>query len=115
MGKNKDKRKRKRRKRTPAEHAERHSQNTPMIADAFAKVSSKAAGIFGKRCVSIGKSGLLLVDKQNKRGRRDKRGHHDGLSKYFWLVEYIRDVHGGGGSPRADGCRGSRFAVRAIE
>ena len=40
MGQNKDKKKRKRRKMTPAEHAERH--NTPMIANAFRRVSASA-------------------------------------------------------------------------
>ena len=43
MGQNKDKKKRKRRKMTPAEFAERHSQNTPTIANAFARVSASAA------------------------------------------------------------------------
>ena len=40
MGQGKDKKKRKRRKMTPAEHAERH--NTPMIANAFRRVSALA-------------------------------------------------------------------------
>ena len=40
MGQGKDKKKRKRRKMTPAEHAERH--NTPMIANAFRRVSASA-------------------------------------------------------------------------
>ena len=41
MGQGKDKKKRKRRKMTPAEYAERH--NTPMIANAFRRVSVSAA------------------------------------------------------------------------
>ena len=132
MGKNKDTKKRERRRMTAEELAARHK--TPMLRNAFARVSALASAetrlpLHRLRLVWPRQTQAprnlwqltrrqprqirllyLLVDKYN-----NKRGRHDGFSKYCWLVECICDAPDGGGIPRADGRRGCKFRVRASE